>query len=375
MKSRIIQFVSGALWALITFVIGSVVISAQSQTVTTPRPVSPAAEVSQTIGLTEITVNYSRPRVTLNGVDRSGQIWGSQVPYGFNVLQGGNGGKNPWRAGANENTTIEFTDDVKIEGKPLPAGKYGLHMAVWEDGRVTLIFSKNHTSWGSFFYEEKDDALRVDVRSRESAHTEVLTYDFVEMGNNYAVLALAWEKKQIPFKIEVDLQKTVLASIRNELRSFPAFFWQGYQSAAQWCLNNNINHEEALQWADQAIARNRSFQTLATKAGLLTQTGKQAEADSAYAESAKLANKNQLNALGYQMLAQQRFDRAIEFLKLNAERFPDDPNCFDSLGEAYKQAGDRENAIKNLRKSLSMNPPPNVKANSEKLLKELGETL
>ncbi|MCO6509191.1 MAG: DUF2911 domain-containing protein [Aridibacter famidurans] len=375
MKSRIKHLVSGALWALITFVIGSVVISAQSQTVTTPRPVSPAAEVRQTIGLTEITVNYSRPRVTLNGVDRSGQIWGSQVPYGFNVLQGGNGGKNPWRAGANENTTIEFTDDVVIEGKPLPAGKYGLHMAVWEDGRVTLIFSKNHTSWGSFFYEEKDDALRVDVRSREIAHTEVLTYDFVEMGNNYAVLALAWEKKQIPFKIEVDLQKTVLASIRNELRSFPAFFWQGYQSAAQWCLNNNINHEEALQWADQAIARNRSFQTLATKAGLLSQSGKQAEADSTYAESAKLANKNQLNALGYQMLAQQRFDRAIEFLKLNAERFPDDPNCFDSLGEAYKQAGDRENAIKNLRKSLSMNPPPAVRANSEKLLKELGETL
>ncbi|QQS39930.1 MAG: DUF2911 domain-containing protein [Acidobacteriota bacterium] len=375
MKPLIKHLVSGALWALITFVIGSVVISAQSQTVTTPRPVSPAAEVSQTIGLTEITVNYSRPRVTLNGVDRSGQIWGTQVPYGFNVLQGGNGGKNPWRAGANENTTIEFTDDVVIEGKPLAAGKYGLHMAVWEDGRVTLIFSKNHTSWGSFFYEEKDDALRVDVRSKEISHTEVLTYDFVEMGNNYAILALAWEKKQIPFRIEVDVQKTVLANIRNELRSFPAFFWQGYQSAAQWCLNNNINHEEAIQWADQAIARNRSFQTLATKAGLLTQSGKQADGNAIYEEAAGVANKNQLNALGYQMLARKDFDRAIKFLKLNAERFPDDPNCFDSLGEAYKQAGDRENAIKNLRKSLSMNPPPNVRANSEKLLKELGETL
>ncbi|REJ75325.1 MAG: DUF2911 domain-containing protein [Acidobacteria bacterium] len=375
MKALYKQNFVAAFWSLIIVVFSSVVISAQNQNVTTPRSVSPAAEVKQKIGLSSVVVNYSRPRVTLNGNDRSGQIWGNLVPYGFTVLQGGNGGENPWRAGANENTTIYFSDDVMIEGKPLPAGKYGLHMAVFEDGRVTVIFSKNHTSWGSFFYQPEEDALRVDVRSKEIPHTEVLTYDFVDMGSNYGVLALSWEKKQIPIKIEVDLQKTVLANFRKELRGLPAFFWQGFQTAAQWCLNNNTNHEEALRWSEIAISRNRSYPTLATKGGLLFQTGKQAEGDKILDEAVELANKNQLNALGYQMMAQKRFDRAIEFLKLNIERFPDDPNGYDSLGEAYTQAGDRENAIKNLRKSLSMNPPPLVKANSEKLLKELGEKL
>ena len=202
---------------------------AQNTNVTLPRPVSPAAELKQKIGLTDVVVSYSRPRVTLNGVDRSGRIWGQQVPYGFNVLQGGNGGQNPWRAGANENTTIKFTHDVKIEGKELKAGKYGLHMAVFEDGKVTVIFSNNSSSWGSFFYQPEEDALRVDVMSKEIPHREVLTYEFVDMGNSFGVLALSWEKKQIPIKIEVDLHSTVLANFRKEPRSFPAFFWQGFQ--------------------------------------------------------------------------------------------------------------------------------------------------
>ncbi len=344
----------------------------QDQNVTVPNSVSPSAEVRQTIGLTKVVVNYSRPRVTLNGVDRSGKVWGQLVPFGFNVLPAGNGGKNPWRAGANENTTISFSEEVAIDGNPLPAGVYGLHMAIWDNGRVTIIFSYNHTSWGSFFYKEEEDALRVDVMSREIPHTEVLTYDFTEMGSDYAVLSLSWEKKQIPIKIAVDVHKTVLANFRKELRSFPAFFWQGFQTAAQYCLNNNINHEEALQWAEIAIARNRSFATLTTKGGLLLQSGKQPEGDKALEEAAEVANKAQLNSLGYQMLGQDRFDRAIKFLKLNVERFPADPNGYDSLGEAYKLSGDRENAIVNLRKSLSLDPPPNVKANSEKLLRELG---
>ena len=345
------------------------------QNVTTPRPVSPAAEVKQRIGLTDITVNYSRPRVTLNGTDRTGRIWGQLVPYGFSKTQFGCQCEIPWRAGANENTTIEFSDDVKIEGKPLPAGKYGLHMAIYEDNRATLIFSRNHTSWGSFFYDQKDDVLRVDVKTKQIPQTEVLTYDFIEMENDSAVLALSWEKKQIPFRIEVDVHKVVLANFRDELRSLPGFGWQGFQTAANYCFANDINHEEALGWAETAVARNKSYPTLTTKAGLLFQMGKQAESDKILDEAAALANKQQLNALGYQLLGLKRYPKAIEISQQNIKNDPNDPNSYDSLGEAYKQAGDKENAVKNLRKALSMNPPPAVKANSEKLLKELGEDL
>lgn len=344
----------------------------EGQNINTPRPISPAAEVKQTIGFTDITVNYSRPRVTLNGVDRSGKIWGQLVPYGMAPNTFGNQKPMPWRAGANENTTIKFTDDVKIEGKSLPAGIYGLHMLILEGDKATIIFSKNHTSWGSFFYEPSEDALRVDVGTRTVPHTEVLTYDFLDMDGNTAVLALSWEKKQIPFKIAIDEQKTVLARFRNELRGIAGFGWQGFQTAANYCLTNNINHDEALQWADVAVNRNKSFLTLSTKAGLLTQQGKTADADKILDEAVTGATEAQVNTVGYQLLGLRRYDKAIEYLKLNTQKYPSSANAFDSLGEAYKIAGDKENAVKNLKISLTLNPPAAVKANTEKLLKELG---
>ncbi len=342
------------------------------QDVTTPRPVSPAAEVKQTIGLSTITVNYSRPRVTLNGVDRSGKIWGTQVPYGLSNPGFGTATKAPWRAGANENTVITFSDDVKIEGKPLPAGRYGFHIIVNEGNKATLIFSKNSTSWGNFFYDEKDDALRVDIATKEVPHTEVLTYSFIDYGTDYAILALAWEKKQFPFKIEFDVHNVILTSFRNELRSLPGFGWEGFQTAAAYCLNNNVNHEEALQWAEIAVSRNKSIQTLSTKAGILFQMGKPSEGDKIIDEAAKNATTAQINTLGYQLLNIKRYDKAIEFFLLNVKNNPTDANSFDSLGEAYKIAGDKENAVKYLKKALTLNPAPNVRANSEKLLKELG---
>jgi len=349
-----------------------VAIQVNAQNVTTPRAVSPAAELSQKIGLTEVSVNYSRPRVTLRGTDRSGQIWGKQIAWGFEATSFVDGRNIPWRAGANENTIITFSDDVKIEGKDLAAGSYGLHMAVFEDGKVTVIFSANTSSWGSYYYDEKEDALRVDVQSKEAAHTEVLTFDFVEMGNNFGVLAVSWEKLQIPIKIEVEVNAVVLASFREELRSIPGFGWQGLNQAAQYCAQNKINQEEALLWVDRSINNNKNFNNLSTKGQLLTQTGKTAEAQKLNDESVAMANVGQLNFLGYQMLGQQKYDKAIEYFKLNAKRNPKNANCWDSLGEAYKTAGDNKNAIKNLKKSLSLSPAANVKANSIKLLKEMG---
>lgn len=343
-----------------------------SQNVTTPRPVSPAAELKQTIGLSEVTVNYSRPHVTLNGANRTGKVWGTLVPFGMTNLGFGTAKESPWRAGANENTIISFSDDVKIEGKSLAAGKYGFHIIVNEGNKATLIFSKNYSSWGSYFYNPSEDVMRVDITTKEIPQTDVLTYSFIDYGTDYGVLALSWEKKQFPFKVEFDVHKVVLANFRNELRSVPGFGWQGFQTAANYCLTNNINHEEALQWAEIAISRNKSLPTLSTKAALLFQTGKEAESDKVLDEAVANASAVQINTLGYQLLGLKRYKKAIEFFQLNVKNNPTDANRFDSLGEAYKIAGDKENAIKNLKKALTLNPPANVKANSEKLLKELG---
>lgn len=367
MNTKIIQSTvyTAALVALLCW-------QATAQTLTVPRGASPAAKFKQTIGVSTVTIDYSRPRVTFNGTDRTGQIWGTQVPWGFEAVSFVDGRNIPWRAGANENTIITFSDDVKVEGQDLAAGSYGLHMAVYKNGKATIIFSRNTSSWGSFYYDEKEDVLRVDVQTQESPTTEVLTYDAIAMDNTSATLALMWEKKTIPFKVTYEIHEIVLASFREELRSIPGFGWQGLNQAAQYCAQNNLNQEEAIQWVDRSIANNKNFNNLSTKGQLLTQQNKIKEADALLAESVAIANVGQLNFLGYQMIGQQKYDKAIEYFVLNAKRNPKNANCWDSLGEAYKIKGDTKNAIKNLKKSLSLNPPANVKANSIKLLKELG---
>ncbi len=336
-----------------------------------PRP-SPAATLQQQIGMANVTINYSRPQVINNGNDRSGKIWGNLVAYGFNKINFASQGEIPWRAGANENTIITFSDDVKIEGKSLQAGAYGLHMAIHEEGKATLIFSKNTTSWGSFWYYDKEDALRVDVQMQDHAFTNVLTYEFVEFGPNHGTLALNWEKKSIPFKISIDGHEMALASFRDELRGVKGFGWQGPLSAANYCLQNNINHEEAMTWADRAMGNTKNFQTLSVKSGLLLQMGKGEEAVPFADEASSLANINQLNGLGYLMLQNQQPKHAVKYFKLNVEKNPENANCYDSLGEGLMALGENEKAIESFKKSLSLNPPPFVKANSLKNLEKLG---
>lgn len=344
-----------------------------AQNVTTPRAASPAAEVSQTIGLTKITVNYSRPKLTTaNGQDRSGQIWGRLVPYGFNKTPFGNQGEIPWRAGANENTILSFSDDVSIGGNAIPAGAYGLHMDVQESGEVTIILSSNTSSWGSFFYDESEDVARVTVQSRATAKTEVMTFDFVDYGIDYTVLSLKWDEKEIPMRIDVNTHEVVLQNFRDELRSLPGFGWQGFLTAARYCLTNNINLEEALGWSDTAVQRNSSFQTLTMKAGILNAMGRVDEANEIFDQAGENATVAQINALGYQFLAAKQYDKAIEYFKMNVKNDPDTANGYDSLGDGYKAMGEKEKAIKNYKKALSLNPPANVKAASEASLQELG---
>lgn len=340
------------------------IISVDAQPITTPRAASPAAKAIQTIGLSTITIDYSRPAV------RERQIWGGLVHYGYQSLGFGTATAAPWRAGANENTVITFSHDATVEGKSLPAGTYGLFVAVHESGDADIIFSNNSSSWGSFFFDEAETQLKVTVQSSENYHTERLTFDFVDIDNTSATVVLDWEKKRFPFRVSFDVHEVVLSNARNELRNTAGFGWQGPASAAQYCLNNNINHEEAMQWADQAIAANKNFQTVYVKAGLQDQAG--IDASASYDEAAQLANINQLNFMGYQLLGRQKYDLALKYFELNVKNNPTDPNVYDSMGECLKTMGKNKEAIKAFKKSLSLNPPANVKANSIKLLKELG---
>jgi tetratricopeptide (TPR) repeat protein len=359
MKLHTKLFTSILLIALITQV--------QAQ-VTTPRTPSPGAVATQTIGISTITVKYSRPAV------KNRKVWGELVPFGWNVQGFGAGNSAPWRAGANENTTITFSHDAKVEGNSVPAGTYGLFFVINQDNSGEVVLSKNSRSWGSFFYDKAEDQLRAKIQVRDVAtSTELLTYDFLNLTKNSGELVLNWEKKQFPVKVEFAVDEIVMANAKEELRSSTGFNIQGPISAARYSLTNNINLEQGLKWIDQALANApTNFNALQVKSGILTKMGKAEEADKMMKDAMATATEVEINAYGYQLLGQNQHDKAIQVFVSNTERFPKSANAWDSLGEGYATKGDKENAVKSFKKSLSLNPPAGTKANSEKFLKQLG---
>ncbi len=331
---------------------------------------SQMASVMQRVGTTDIYIKYSRPSV------KEREIWGKLVPYGMNNLGFGTAKESPWRAGANENTIIKFTSDVTIGGKAVASGKYGLHINVKDANNATIILSKNNAAWGSYFYEPSDDVVQVDVQTTSASHVEQLIYEFKDVTATSATATLKWEKKEIPFKIEVNVTDVVMAKIRKDLTGQAGFNRQNWEQAARFIMTNDGDMNEALGMVNNAIAgqfySQKTFNNVAMKAQILKKMGNDQEAMTLVDEASTMANTRQLNALGYQMLGVKDFDRALKFFKLNVANNPKNANVYDSLGDAYKQMGDKKKAIKHLKKALSLNPPANVKANSEKLLKELG---
>ena len=185
-------------------------------------------------------------------------------------------------------------------------------------------------------------------------------------------MLLDWEKKQFPVKIEFAVDDIVMANATEELKGPVGFNWQGYTSAANYALQNKVNLDLGLKWIDQAIVQNKNFATLRTKSGILTAMGNTAEADKLLSEALAIGTENEINLYAYQLMNQGEVDKAIEMFKLNTQRHSESANAWDSLGEGYFTKGDKKNAIASFKKSLSMNPPANVKANSEKFLKQLG---
>lgn len=351
---------------LLALVLTVSVITGFTQNITTPRTPSPAASVSQTIGISTVTVKYSRPSV------RGREVWGAMVPYGYNLEPYGNNIPAPWRAGANENTVLELSHDAKIEGQPVPAGAYGLFFAVNKDNTAELVLSKDYKSWGNYFYNPANDQLRAKIQLRDIPGTELLTYDFANITKNAAELQLSWEKKQFPVKIEFAVDDIVLANAETELKGGMGFTWEGYSSAANYALQNKTHYDQALVWIDKALAQNKNFTTLQTKADILAATGKADEGKKLMEDALANATEGNLNQYGYQLLLNEgKTDKALEIFVLNTQKNPRSANAWDSLGEAYNAKGDKKNAIASFKKSLTLNPNAATKANSEKYLKQL----
>ncbi len=308
---------------------------------------SQMAKVSQRIGITDVTIVYSRPSVN----DR--EIWGALVPYGMNNLGFGTAKESPWRAGANENTIIKFSDDVSVEGQSLKAGKYGLHMIVNEDNTATVIFSNNHGAWGSYFYEPGEDALRVDVSMQDISHVEQLTYNFNDVDASSAVASLNWEKKQIPFKIEANVSEIVMADIKQKLQDTPGFSRQSWEQAANYALNNGGDLDQAMSWIDAAIEgqffSQKTFNNLNIKSQILAKQGNSAAADALMKEAMPLGTVFQVHGYGRQLIGQGEHDKAMEVFKWNAKNHKGAWPVNYGLARAYSAKGDHKSTVKYLK--------------------------
>lgn len=302
----------------------------------TPPDVSPAATVTQTIGLTDIAVSYHRPAV--NGRT----VWGALVPYG-----------QVWRAGANENTTVSFSTAVTVGGAPLAAGTYGLHM-IPTAGDWTAIFSREAGAWGSFSYDQAEDAARVTVKPEAAPFQERLGYSFDEPAADAVVLALRWEKVRVPLAIRIDLPRTVLENYKAQLRGLPRFGWQGWNQIAEWAARNGMDLDEALAWSDRSIGMTRNFTNLRTRAFVLAKRGDAAAADALTKEALAIATEAEINAYGYQLLGEAKVDDAIAIFAKNVKDHPDSWNAHDSLAEAYGVKGDKKKSLEYYTKAYAM---------------------
>ncbi len=347
-------------------------IFAQGQLTIPPNGGNKKASVAEQIGLTNIIVNYSRPGVK----GREGKIWGTTVAhYGFADLGFGTSKAAPWRAGANENTTISFSTDVQVEGKNLAAGTYGLFVAL-DSLESTIIFSKNSTSWGSYYYDAGEDALRVTVKNlTNDKSVERLKYEFTAQTDDAASVNLMWERRIIPFKVSVDLVGTQIAIFKRQLRNEAQESPESFQYAANYCLINNIELEQGLKWAEESVngrfIGQKTFLTLSTKAGLLKATGNQAEADVLMKEALPMANMQQLHQYGRDLLAQKKTAEAMNVFKMNYDKNPNEFTTQMGMVSGLSASGNYLAALDMAKKALLNAPDNNNKSNLETVIKKL----
>jgi len=310
------------------------------------------ALLTQRIGITDITINYHRPLA--NGR----QIWGKVVPYG-----------EVWRAGANENTTIAFSDPVTIEGQPLDKGTYGLHMIPGEN-QWTVIFSKNSTSWGSFTYKQEEDALRINVKPQTAELHDALAYDFDEVKPDSTVVTMRWEKVAVPFKVAVKVNDLVTASIHRQLHGLNQYYWEGWDDAAGYFLANKMNLDEAIKDEDQSIQIEERYDNLMSKSRILDAMGRKDDAMAFRDKALEKGSALQLYFYGRQLQGDKKQEEALAIFRANAKKFPDFWTSHVGMARVYSAQGDFDNAVKEIKTALTDAPDSN-KANLENYVKRL----
>jgi tetratricopeptide (TPR) repeat protein len=313
---------------------------------------SQRAEVSQRIGITDVTIDYHRPLVN----DR--KVWDGVVPYG-----------KVWRAGANMNTTIKFSDPVQIEGKPLDKGTYGLHMIPNAD-EWTIIFSKNSTSWGAFTYDQAEDALRVTVKPKSADMHNALTYDFDDLQKDSAVVELEWEKIAVPFKVSVDVHNLAQANLKNQLRNLSQYTWMSWDDAANYLLTEKIAYNDVLTYANKSIETEDRYDNEMTKSKALTALNRKDEALAAQKKALDMASPLQIHMYARQLQGEKRSDEAFVIFRENAKKHPDQWYVHSGLARIYCSQGKFDDAAKEMKVALA-GAPDNQKSYVDGLVKKL----
>jgi len=359
------------------------VLSSSAQTVILTAPPNgnnQKSSVTQWIGITSVTITYHGPDVhDPNGEDRKGHIWGELVPYGLNDIDGyGTSLASPWRAGSNEITCVTFSNDVTINRKEIKAGTYGLFLLLDKDKPWTWIFSKNSTSWGSYYYTSDEDVLRIETTPEDCAYTEWLTYGFDNRQAASAIAYLQWENKRVPFKIEVPTATQLYVNqMRAELTSYAGFNYVNWLKSAQFCLNNKINLEEALKWVDISMNSDRfngvkSFSALKTKSDILNALDREADADMVMHEALAMnPSVQEIHQYGRSLLDAGKKEKALEIFKMNREKHKNDKfTTYVGLARGYAATGNKKEAIKNWEIALK-NIPEEQKANTGSFQEEI----
>ena len=314
---------------------------------------SQAAVVKQRVGLTDITITYHRPLV--NGR----KIWGGLVPYG-----------EVWRAGANQNTTIEFSEPVSVEGQPLARGIYGLHMIPTADS-WTVIFSKMSSAWGSYTYKQEEDALRVNVKPHPIEMEEALEYEFENLKADSATVTLKWEKLAVPFNVAINDAEATVANIRNQMRGRAQYEWEAPNQAAQFCLNKKTNLDEALKWVNLSIQNEERFENLTTKADLLKAMNKPDEAKKSWDQALAKTTPIQLYSYGRRLQSEKKETEAMDILKDVAKRYPTTSFGYLANARIKSAAGDFAGAAEEAKKAQGVAISDQQKNNIKLLIDRL----
>ncbi|MFD0763059.1 DUF2911 domain-containing protein [Lutibacter aestuarii] len=336
---------------LLLFCVFTINLTAQFHTLNIPKRSQPVVE-KQRLGVTDITITYSSPKL------RDRDVWNNT-----NVIPQ-QGKPIAWRAGADMNTTISFSTDVTLEGQTLAAGKYGFHI-IPENDSYTLLFAHKNNQWGSYYLDiEKDVTLRVKVNPETCTKSEQLDFEFLNRTDNSLVIGLEWGEKRIPFKVEVDLNKTVIESFRNELRGINTYHWQAWNDAANWCLNHNTNLDEALKWINRSInggyngfAANKNLTNLSTKISILKKLNKNNEIEKVKKEAKELhTTANEANSFGIFLLRNGFYNDAFEYNNKKFKQFPDSWFLLLNRGLSNYFLNNTKDALKDVKQVIKVAP-------------------